>query len=108
MPRRNERSEERSPLGPKSQKAPMWLISEAINFLRSHHPAVVRMIYSRMMKEQGEEDIQRFLIKNHNGLGTRVRNLLREMKYKWDAAELDDSYIEVVERAMNEEGLLCQ
>jgi hypothetical protein len=109
MPRRNEKSDERSPFGPKSEKAPMWLISEAIGFLRVQHPAVLRMIHSRWEKEgqPRDQNIERFLVANHMALGRRIRNLLLGMKYEWDAVQLDDSYIEIVTRAMQEVGLKC-
>jgi hypothetical protein len=87
----------------------MWLISEAIGFLRVQHPAVLRMIHSRWEKEGQPrgQNIERFLVANHMALGRRIRNLLLGMKYEWDAVQLDDSYIEIVTRAMQEVGLKC-
>lgn len=110
MARRNEKSEERSPFGPKTQKAPMWLISEAIDFMGRRHPTVVRMLHGRWVKEGQPkgQSLREFLVATHMTLGRRIRNLLREMKYEWDAAQLDDSYIEVIEKAIGEAGLECQ
>lgn len=99
------KSEEKSPFGPTSQKAPMWLRSEAVTFLVEKHPTMLTYIKNRMDQDQAT-NLEDFMLKNHMGFGMRVRNLLREMKYTWDAIQLDDSYIEIVRNAMETQGLL--
>jgi len=69
---------------------------EAVRYLIDHIPAETMEEIAVIIKKEGSE----WGVSHHYDIGMDVRNLLREGGFLWDASELDDVWVELIEKAV--------
>ncbi len=69
---------------------------EAVRYLLDHIPAETLEEIAVIIKKEGSG----WGVSHHYDIGIDVRNLLRNGEFLWDAVELDDVWIELIEKAV--------
>ncbi len=69
---------------------------EAVRYLIDHIPAETLEEIAVIIKKEGPD----WGVSHHYDIGIDVRNLLRNGEFLWDAVELDDVWIELIEKAV--------
>ena len=87
---------ERCPLASMLFPIPPSEKKKAIQYLIEKIPAKTLEEVAMDMKENGSD----WWVVHHHGFGMAVRNLLREGGFDWNSIDLDEVWIELVEKAV--------
>lgn len=69
---------------------------KAVQYLIDNIPAEILEKVAKDMRKNGSN----WWIVHHHGFGMGVRNLLREGEFEWGPIELDEVWVELVEKAV--------
>ena len=69
---------------------------KAVKYLIDHIPSETIEEVAKDMREKGSD----WWVLHHHGFGTDVRNLLREGGFDWGPIDLDEVWVELIEKAV--------